>query len=570
MSRFRHWFGIVINLGRRELCGTLLDGRAIRIGQLRPEQIVCWLTAGGILLRLMLYFANRPFWTDEAQLALNLINHSVVQLLGPLEYCQAAPVGFLLVEKTLLATLGDSEFVLRLFPLLAGIASLLLFAKVAKGILSIKSVPLAVGLFAFSEPLIQYSSELKQYSLDVLCSLLILYATILVLNIVRATRGLVVLAIVGIASPWFSYSSSMVMSASLLAVIAFYVKKKQLKQLWVALVIVSVWFISLAAVYRLSLQHLVNSSAKDALLDFRAVIPHDILAPWWLLQKLFEVLQYPGGFCLLGSGVSFICLFIGLTTLFKKDTRLVSVMVLPFVFAIAGSWFAIYPLFGRFLLFLVPLFLLAVAEGATRLFNSIACHSKAAAALAISLLFIPPCNLLKVSDYKVTLRRTEIRDVLQYVASQRLPKDKIYVYYGAYFPVLYYCKKFALREENFIIGVPGYWWNTEQREVLTCAWQKSHPGSEAPSADTFVSYNNNDYSKQWFYFERDIDLLKEPPRVWFIFSHTVWLGTDEEPVFLYFLDRRGQRLDHFQRQKASAYLYDLTKAKRPNAGGPWH
>ncbi|MBA4075378.1 MAG: hypothetical protein C0508_10060, partial [Cyanobacteria bacterium PR.023] len=81
---------------------------------------------------------------------------------------------------------------------------------------------------------------------------------------------------------------------------------------------------------------------------------------------------------------------------------------------------------------------------------------------------------------------------------------------------------------------------------------------------------NNDYSKQWFYFERDIDLLKEPPRVWFIFSHTVWLGTDEEPVFLYFLDRRGQRLDHFQRQKASAYLYDLTKAKRPNAGGPWH
>lgn len=560
----------MIILGQREFYRTLLGGSARLPGRLRPEQIAGWLTATGILLRLLLYFANRPFWTDEAQLALNLITRNFEQLLAPLDYCQTAPVGFLVVEKILLTTLGDFEFVLRIFPLVAGIVSQLLFLKIAKSVLSKNSFPLAVGLFSFSEPLIQYSSELKQYSLDVLCSQLILYASITVLHMVQTRRGLALLVIVGIVTPWFSYSSSMVMGASLLAIIAFFVRKKQLKPLCGVLSIALVWLLSTRTVYLLSLQHLMNSPAKDALFDFRALIPHHMLAPWWLLQKLFEVLQYPGGFCLLGTGISFVFLFIGISTLFKKNAGVTVVIVLPFVFTVVGSWFGIYPLFGRFLLFLVPAFLLAVAEGATRLFNSVTHQSKATAVLAISLLFIPPCDLLKVSDFKVTLRRTEIRDVLQYVSSQRLPKDRIYVYYGAYFPVLYYCKKFDLKESDFITGVPGYWWNAEQRRVLTSAWQKSHHGSEAPSADTYVSYSNNDYSKQWSYFERDIDLLKGAPRVWCIFSQTVWLGTDEEPVFLYFLDKKGQQLDRLIRPKAAAYLYDLTGTKKLNAGGLWH
>lgn len=539
------------------------------MGQLSPEQIAGWLTAVGILLRLLLYFANRPFWTDEAQLALNLITRNVEQLLGPLDYCQAAPVGFLVVEKILLVVLGDSEFILRLFPLLAGIASQLLFLKITRTVLSKNSYPLAVGLFALSEPLIQYSCELKQYSLDVLCSQIILYAAMLVLNMVQVRKGLAVLAIAGSLTPWLSYSSSMVMGAGLLVIAVVFVRKKKLGELLIVLSIAAVWLLSTQIVYLLSLQHLMGSPAKDALLDFRAVIPHDLFAPWWLLQKLFEVLQYPGGFCLLGTGISLVCLFIGLRLLFKKNSSFAIVLILPFVFAAVGSWFGIYPLFGRFLLFLVPAFLIAVAEGSGRLFHSIAHQSKFVAVLAISLLFIPSCDLLKVSDFKVTLRRTEIRDVLQYVSSQRLPKDRIYIYYGAYFPVLYYCKKFDIKESDFITGVPGYWWNAEQRRVLTSAWQKSHPGSEAPAADTYVSYSNNDYSKQWSYFERDIDLLKGAPRVWCIFSQTVWLGTDEEPVFLYFLDKKGQQLDRIIRPKAAAYLYDLTESKRPNAGGLW-
>lgn len=540
------------------------------MGQLSPEQIAGWLTAVGILLRLLLYFANRPFWTDEAQLALNLITRNVEQLLGPLDYCQAAPVGFLVVEKILLVVLGDSEFILRLFPLLAGVASQFLFLKITRTVLSKNSYPLAVGLFALSEPLIQYSCELKQYSLDVLCSQIILYAGMLVLNIVQVRKGLAVLAIAGSLTPWFSYSSSMIMGAGLLVIAAVFVRKKKLGGLLIVLSIAAFWLLSTQIVYMFSLQHLLSSPAKDALLDFRAVIPHDLFAPWWLLQKLFEVLQYPGGFCLLGTGISLICLFIGLRLLFKRNSSFAIVLILPFVFAALGSWLGIYPLFGRFLLFLVPAFLIAVAEGAGRLFHSIAYQSKFAAVLAISFLFIPPCDLLKISDFTITLRRTEIREVLQYIAAQRRPKDLIYVYYGAYFPVLYYCKKFDFKESDFITGVPGYWWNAEQRRVLTTSWQKSHPGCDVPSADTYVLYKNNDYSKQWSYFERDIDLLKEAPRVWFIFSHTVWLGTDEEPVFLYFLDQKGHRLDRIVRPRAAAYLYDLARSKKPNTGGPWH
>ena len=77
----------------------------------------------GWLVRLRPYWFNRSIWLDEAQLANNVIRHSLIELItAPLSSSQAAPIGFLVVTKLLVSWFSESEKVLRLLPLAAGMA----------------------------------------------------------------------------------------------------------------------------------------------------------------------------------------------------------------------------------------------------------------------------------------------------------------------------------------------------------------------------------------------------------------------------------------------------------------
>lgn len=116
-----------------------------------------WAVIGlGVILRLMQYLCNRSLSFDESLLALNIIDRSFTGLLHPLDYDQGAPIGFLMLEKLAIQVLGNSEYTLRLFPLLSGVGSVWLFYGVASRCLTPKALPIALGLFAVSAPLIYY------------------------------------------------------------------------------------------------------------------------------------------------------------------------------------------------------------------------------------------------------------------------------------------------------------------------------------------------------------------------------------------------------------------------------
>src|SRR5881392_4485369 len=57
------------------------------------------LIALGIVLRLARYLANRSLWLDEVLLARNILDRSFTGLLAPLDLNQAAPIGFLMLQK---------------------------------------------------------------------------------------------------------------------------------------------------------------------------------------------------------------------------------------------------------------------------------------------------------------------------------------------------------------------------------------------------------------------------------------------------------------------------------------
>ena len=141
---------------------------------LPPGSLIAFLFIGyGIYLRIAQYAFNRSLWLDEAMLIYNVSGRDFIGLLQMLDYDQVAPFGFLWLTKVLVIFLGKSEFVLRLFPLIAGILSLLFYYYLARKYSSYQLIMVGVTMFALSYPLLRYSTEFKPYSSDVLFALIL-------------------------------------------------------------------------------------------------------------------------------------------------------------------------------------------------------------------------------------------------------------------------------------------------------------------------------------------------------------------------------------------------------------
>ena len=80
---------------------------------------------------------------------------------------QIAPPGFIALVELCEHVFGISEWSLRLVPFVAGVASVPLCYLLAARVLSPMGTAVATFLFATAYPLILFTSNLKQYSLDV-------------------------------------------------------------------------------------------------------------------------------------------------------------------------------------------------------------------------------------------------------------------------------------------------------------------------------------------------------------------------------------------------------------------
>ena len=82
-----------------------------------------------VFLRILSYIRNRSLFYDEINLARNYAEKDYAQLLGHLDYNQHAPPFFNWVIKFFTDTFGMSEYALRFFPFVAGVASIFYFIK---------------------------------------------------------------------------------------------------------------------------------------------------------------------------------------------------------------------------------------------------------------------------------------------------------------------------------------------------------------------------------------------------------------------------------------------------------
>lgn len=139
------------------------------------SRLIWAFVALGAAARLCRYLLRFPLWEDEAFLAYNLMNRGFAELLQPLDYIQAAPLGYLWLQRAIIDCCGFTEYSLRLTALAAGLLSLLIFRRLAVLVLPNPARLLAVAVFAVSYPMIRYSAEAKPYGIDLFLCLCLLW-----------------------------------------------------------------------------------------------------------------------------------------------------------------------------------------------------------------------------------------------------------------------------------------------------------------------------------------------------------------------------------------------------------
>jgi hypothetical protein len=499
-----------------------------RLREIAKPVSLWWLLIGlGIILRLRQFLVDRSLWADEASLAYNLANRTFGGLTQPLDYEQGAPIGFLFIEKLFVILLGNRDQVMRLFPLLSGIIALYLLYRIARE--HIQGGMLAGFLFAVSWPLVYYSTELKQYSSDVMIALLLVFVATRALRATAQARDFLILGMSGAIAIWISHPSAFILAGIGLALfIAALTRRQAVPVLWL-FGMGTLWLASFGLQYLVSLRHLI---ADDYLQSYwqKAFMP---LPPWdhadWLVRTYYSVLltSLNRTDLILILAIPPLVL-IGALSLLHRERSLAIMVIAPFFLTLVASALQKYPFKDRFVLFLVPLLLLLIAEGLGRIYTTIANWQPDAARLVYAVLafviFLQPVAST-LDAFLNPYNASHIKPVMEYVAKNRAPGETIYVYHSTDPAFKYYAPLYGLDDQNVLIG-----YDTPRKRVALKG------------------------------FFDDVEKLRGQDRVWFIFSDIFDCGGCEGDMQLFYVEHLstvGVMLDSFHATGANAYLYDL-------------
>jgi hypothetical protein len=476
----------------------------------------------GVALRLRQYSANLSLWRDEASLALNIIERSFLGLVQPLDDNQGAPLLFLWIQKGLISIFGPGEYVLRFLPFLCGVISIFVFWFIASKFLSRGATLLAVTLFVFSDPLTEFSSEMKQYSCDVLITILTL---VMLFYLVKAPALSYISALgyglVGATMIWASHPAIFLLASIGIAAAYHAYSKGDYNKAKFLIIMGGMWLASFLASYVILLVSLTNtpyllSFWRD---DFPPSLNNPLSVLEWTVSALLNVFKNAGGLTAFSLG-AFVYI-VGFISFSHRDRATLISLTLPVLFTLFASFLGKYPFSERLTLFMVPLLFLLMAEGIDqmlRLFSHSQFHL--VGPILIVILFFHP--LLEAVGYLEKPKvKEEIRPVIEHVHDNWQEGDIIYVYYGAQWPFKYYEKQFGFQEDDYLLGI-------ESRE-------------------------------QWINYLPDLNRLQGYKRVWLIFSHVhSGNGVNEEQLMVNWLDRTGAiQKDWFPRAGASSYLYEF-------------
>ena len=241
----------------------------------------------------------------------------------------------------------------------------------------------------------------------------------------------------------------------------------------------------------------------------------------WVHTSFFSIMADPVGLPLFG--IAAFAFLVGCVTVFRKNNELFTMLISPVLITLAISALHLYPFGGRLLLFIVPIILLLIGEGAVQIIDKTRPDSAMIRIVFIGLLFYHPVTSATYYVFKPRMNE-EIRPVIRYLKEHQKSGDVLYLYYGSNLAFQFYQKQFGYEDGDYIKG-------------------RASRG------------NLSNYRKE-------LNDLRGNKRVWVLFSHVGnERGAYEQGFFLNHLDRIGVRREFFKRVGAGVYLYDLSDAK---------
>lgn len=333
--------------------------------------VILWLLVIiGVVIRFKAYSFNPSFWLDECMLGVNIneIGSNYLKYFRPLALQQCAPPLFLITCRLILdishqaGHLYNQDWVLRLFPFLCSIVSLPLFAILLTKISTNKYfIWLSMAMLAFNRTAIYYSQEFKQYSCEMMFSLILLliFCSIDLKKISIKKLGSYVFVFA--LSMWFSSSAILILFVGYLLLLYEILKNKIYDKLKISILLIP----------------LIGNMIAYYFLYFKAVNSrlHDYMVNYWtniqpsfftfsnfgdlFVSKMQDCIHFPYPKLLILFLIISLIIFLANREINYKIRFLVPCLI---TFILVASFASIYPFEQRLILFLLPIFIIVYAQ----------------------------------------------------------------------------------------------------------------------------------------------------------------------------------------------------------------
>jgi hypothetical protein len=488
----------------------------------------------GIIASLIQFIYNPSFWQDEASLALNIIHRNSFDLLKPLDYGQVAPILFLQIEKLFSTILPNTEYGLRLFPLLCFWGAIFLFFQIIKKQLdSVYARIAALSLFVFGFIFIYYATEVKQYMSDVFVLLCVFY--FLLKDYKRERNKYRLLGIVGITAVFLSNVAPIILFTG--GVYLVCENFSQLKKRIVPLFFVfAVWLSTFILYYCLFIykhpsQELMVKSWLSAFLPSNPFTSDFYV---FLFEKVPITILFSAIFNLNVDKIQTkivallfaILLIAGIIYLIRrKNVKILIISCVPVLLHLLLSSFQLYPFATRLILYTLPGIILVCSFGFDCILNVV----------------FPKLKIEKIKPYVLVLfvliscvqlfarlpnKKLEVKECLNYVQNNPTIDNNVYSFLYASIVLQYYKDIRIVSNEINVIPPLDF-----ERYMM---------GDEYLQSDLYIT---------------DLQRQLRGKKVWLLIS-----AFDGEDFILGKIDSLGyKRIKAFKTKGASIYLYDFGK-----------
>lgn len=331
--------------------------------------IILLLALIGLSVRSLEFHRNYSLMMDECAVCMNIFDRPLPDLTKTLDYDQAAPLGYLFLQKLFFVTFGMSDTTTRVIPFIFGIMTLplsvILFSRVFPSKVSAYALVLSIGLICLNRALAIYSGISKQYSLECSVTLIVLYIFYRPLtrpsDAVNDSAGSRWILILSPLLVWFSYGAVFVLAGCGAALVgrALLSHEKPARPV--------VWSFCLSALINLSIFFHLSVRAAMANQRLSSMWSAGYMPLWpvslalkWLWQTFVitgeEVIHSRVAF-LLPLGLLLTCI----SAIWRRNWFWLA-CVASVLATLCGSALKRYPFAGRVSLFLLPILVLMLAK----------------------------------------------------------------------------------------------------------------------------------------------------------------------------------------------------------------